>query len=181
MKRLIFNILLSLFPLIVQGQSLCVKKSIYSNSIISINIYSNQHYSITSQWYTDNSPSDNISENDTDFNTINWAEGAVKYQNDTIICIDSKSNKKIYLRKKNNDILRAIQWSDYKNKKDKGNWHKGWNNKENEVVYMNDLLLKNQLFYLIGESEQNINTQESKLLSIYKWISGSKVCIYEAK
>lgn len=193
MKRNIVTLFLLILALSTNGQG--TFRYIYNNKNIVLNIYSNNKYTLLSTWWwndieTDSHTLNNDGKNGTiDWGNknkhegiINWSEGYLKNYNDTIICIDSKSHKKIYLLKaQGNDIFKVINWNDYKNKNDKTNWHLGWNNNAKEKVYIDDLFKGDTMFFIKLKIEEQTQTNRAKLLKVYKWNSGVKSTVYEAK
>ena len=110
---------------------------------------------------------------DYDSQTICWAEGSVAYKNDTIICLDSKTDKKIiFIRKLHNDIIKAIYWNDYK-----ADSYRCPNN--GKKIRFSDLITTNPEFLIrIKKSRLNIDT-DSIFVSLYSWEKGRKKILFE--
>lgn len=192
MKNIIVAFLILLFPSTFIGQK--VYRYVNATGTLFLEIDSNNNnYSLSSIWnaqkatyspfdsriYTQSTDS---KEKLADGNLINWANGKLYPKKDTIICIDSKTRKKIgLLKNKQNDILKVIDWKEYKNKMDKSSGHIGWNDNPNEKVYLNDLLKESSIFYIRLEMDKNSVTGKAKNLKLYKWKSNIKSIEYEAK
>lgn len=169
-----------LISLPIKGQNI----SIYNNNSRTINlkIDFNHQYIFSSVWWKVPVFSDVDDENNNEYLDFNWSEGNIITHKDTLICIDRNNKKKIYLLKeKGGDILKVINWNDYKNRNEKSSWHLGWNNNADKKVFLDDLLKADGVFYIRLVIKENKQTAKTKLLKVYKWNSGIKTIEYEAK
>lgn len=182
MKKLFF-IILPLFFFIVKslGQDLSLYTYIYSNSDVSLSIKSDSSFSIQSQWCKEILPSDVITENSEATGMIKWSEGKVKMKGNMIICMDSRNKKTVTFQKINEDIIKVLNWEDYKNKNDKSNLHRGWNNNSNKTVYLADLFSNEDSLFIYLISKKDLSSNKTSLLKLYNWKSGVKSIIYEAR
>lgn len=154
MRKCLFVVSFFLCALAVKAQDSWVIGYISKN--MEIDIHSNAEYNFVSGWNKDDSYISCIPDEDYNFhkdpNIIIWSEGKIRYVKDTLICVDSKTHKRIYLLKtKDGDVLKVIKWDDYKNRNEKSNWHLGWNNDPGQKVFIDNLFRESPYFYIINK------------------------------
>ena len=158
MKHFIFVFYL-LFPLSGFGQVMFYS-DMFTNSKLRLTLSSNNEFDLT--MYFDCSA-------DYDSEMICWAKGSVIYKNDTIVCMDLQTSKKIiFIRMLHNDIIKAICWNDYK----ADNYSCPKNDRKK--IHFSDLVAENPEFFIrIKKSRLSVDS-DSIFISLYSWEEGKK-------
>ena len=111
---------------------------------------------------------------DYDSEMICWAKGSVIYKNDTIVCMDLQTSKKIiFIRMLHNDIIKAICWNDYK----ADNYSCPKNDRKK--IHFSDLVAENPEFFIrIKKSRLSVDS-DSIFISLYSWEEGKKKLVHK--
>ena len=163
MKHFIFVFYL-LFPLSGFGQVMFYS-DMFTNSKLRLTLSSNNEFDLT--MYFDCSA-------DYDSEMICWAKGSVIYKNDTIVCMDLQTSKKIiFIRMLHNDIIKAICWNDYK----ADNYSCPKNDRKK--IHFSDLVAENPEFFIrIKKSRLSVD-RDSIFISLYSWEEGKKKLVHK--
>ena len=139
---------------------------------VSMSISSDNKYELLTAWSIE--PYSDVSET-----FFYWGTGYIQHKNDTLICIDSTNYKKILVIKKSEDVVKIVDWKDYKNRDDETNSLEGWKGDYKNKFYLDDFLTRNNYLYLQTIYEGTSENRRRKLLKAYFWKDGKKRQVYE--
>ena len=166
----------------VVGQSITCNwyaTTLQLENYIALMLYSNNKYELKSIWKVEECP-ECLPKDNVEGNSIYWSEGEYTQHNDTIVCVDKRDHRMIRLVEIDTfGVLKIIDSSGFSDKSLKRNYHKGWMNDTNRIVFVGDLLKKTPLFYIYI---MHIREQgETVVLTRYEWKNGKRRLIHSLR
>ncbi|RGN47414.1 MULTISPECIES: hypothetical protein [unclassified Bacteroides] len=146
----------------------------YDWNNVTLTLYSNNTYQLTSLWNVDMNE-DEISKN----SLIIWSSGKYNDSNETIICTNFIDLRKLILSKNSSsDIFKIVDSTDFHVLSNENNFHKGWEYKNDSIMFIGSLLDEDTLFYIHSESLSKKNEHDFKYI-LYRWENGEKRIVYQ--
>lgn len=160
----------------MQGNNQFERKYIisYDWNNVTLTLYSNSTFLLTSLWNV-NMNEDEIPEN----SLIIWSKGEYHDSNGMVICTDFTDLRKLVLSKNNSsDTFKIIDCKGFQELSNKNNFHKGWEYKNDSIIFIGNLLNKETCFYIHSERLFKTNEHDSRY-TLYKWENGEKKIVYQ--